>query len=75
MPRILVSPVHHCNLKDSLYITNRYAAEEPRRPDASLEWVFRVLSSVWCVHTVIGHYVTIGHLIELISDKGAINEY
>ena len=70
-PRVLVSSVHHSDLKDRLYITNWNAAEEPRRSDASLEWVFRILSSVWCVHTVIGHYVTIGHLIELIPDKGA----
>ena len=58
-------------MKDCLYITNRYAAEEPWRPDASLERVFRILSSVWCVHTVIGHYVTVGHFVELITDEGA----
>lgn len=73
--RVLVPPVHHSDLEDRLYITNRYAAEEPRGPNASLEWVFRVLSSVWCVHTGFGHYVAVGHVIELIPDKGATNEH
>ena len=74
-PRIFVPSIRHSNLQDRLYIANRYAAEEPRRPDACLEWVFCVLSSVWCVHTGFGHYVAVGHVVELITDKGATNKY
>ena len=74
-PRIFVPSIHHSDLEDRLYITDRYAAEEPGRPDASLKWVFRVLSSVWCVHTGFGHYVAVGHVVELIPDEGATNKH
>ncbi len=70
-PRILVPHIRRSNLEDRLSITNRYTAEEPRHPYASLEWIFRVLSSVWCVHTIFGHYVTIEHFVKLLPDKDA----